>query len=340
MPSSQLLKPLWKIDVGEFVRDLAWTPDGTTLCIAPAEGPVAFVNGENSTRLHEVDAHAMGTLAIAVSPNGELLATGGQGKKAKLFRVADASPVAELETGGSTCEHLAWNPHSQLLATGSGKSVRLWDGAGQKVYQFPDLKFGVQGLQWRRDGAYVASVSFDGIRLWEQGKEWPMLSYDHQISLIALAWAPNQDILICGTQDATILIWSTQQGDDFQAGPYPVKVRELAWDYRSRFLASGGGADVALWDFGQADMQGAKPRFLEGHTLPITQIAYQKVGPLFASGGKDGALFFWKPEAGDQPVAFAESQSEVSRIAWHPKDRAVAVGYANGDVILWPVPGH
>lgn len=340
MPEFQSLKPLWQTNVEEYVTALAWSPTGEMLAVAPAEGSVQLLSANKGEILRSVKGHGFGTMAMSWSPRGYFLATGGQEKLARIWDARSGDQVAELEGGGGSVEHLAWSPAGDMLATVSGKHIKLWDATGALLEHFPQQAYTIAGLQWRADGKYLATISFDGIRLWERGKSWPMLSYEAQMSLISLAWSRDFETIICGTQDATLLIWNTKTGDDFQAGPYPVKVKEIAWDHTSRFLASGAGEEIALWDFNVSDKQGLRPRFFAGHKSLVTKVTYQNVGPMFASGGRDGAIYFWKPEVTEKPVAMGEWKTEVSQLGWHRKDNSVAAGYVNGDVVVWPAPGR
>ncbi|CAN5452595.1 PD40 domain-containing protein [soil metagenome] len=339
MANAQELKPLWKHSAGEYITAIEWSPDGTCFAAAQAEGPILLLS-ERGKVLRELPGHAMGTNALAWSPDGDVLATGGQDKKARLLNPKSGETVAEFLPGGASVEKFTWQPGSPILASASGKHLRLWDAKGQPAGEFPDQKFSIADMQWRTDGKYLATANFEGVRLWEPGVATAMLTYENQLPILALAWNATHEWIVCGTQEASLLIWNTKSGEDFQAGPYMTKVRELSWDYRGRYLVTGGGVDLSLWDFNKDNLQGLRPTFLRGHKDPVSQVHFQHVGPTLASAGKDGMAFFWKPEISKDPIATCPGREEVSKIAWHPKDRSLAIARADGAIELWPTPGR
>ena len=119
---------------------------------------------------------------------------------------------------------------------------------------------------------------------------------------------------------------------------YPAKVRDLAWHPGGRYLATGGGESVMVWDCGGAGPAGTEPRILEGHTGLITGLAYQAKGHQLASVGADGRVLFWNVK---QLPALREIQlpAALTVLAWLRNDQAVLAGARDGSVALAKAPG-
>ena len=81
-----------------------------------------------------------------------------------------------------------------------------------------------------------------------------------------MAWSPDGKVLAHGNQDATVHFWYAQTGTDLQMSGYPTKVRELGWDFTSRYLATGGGRMPCVWDCqaGRRGRRGASRRCSKG----------------------------------------------------------------------------
>jgi WD40 repeat protein len=116
---------------------------------------------------------------------------------------------------------------------------------------------------------------------------------------------------------------------------YQTKVRELAWDKDSRFLASGGGEIITVWDVSGKGPRGRTPMQLEGHAGKVTQLAFQYRGPLLASGGSDGTAFIWDLKGGKRHRRQLAPPAAISALAWCADDTALAIGAADGAVCVW-----
>ena len=58
----------WAAILDDYVIDLAWSPDGTTLAAASAVGPVSLFAAADGARRHELPGHENGTNALAWTP--------------------------------------------------------------------------------------------------------------------------------------------------------------------------------------------------------------------------------------------------------------------------------
>ena len=61
------LSKTWVAQLDDYVIDLAWSPDGRTLALASAAGPVTLFDAAGA-RLHTLPGHADGTNAVAFAP--------------------------------------------------------------------------------------------------------------------------------------------------------------------------------------------------------------------------------------------------------------------------------
>jgi eukaryotic-like serine/threonine-protein kinase len=110
------------------VSGMAFTPDGTILATASAEGTVSLWDTTRREVVDELRGHLNGVHAVAVSPNGQRLASASQGDEAvKLWDVATRHEVATLEGEGFIRDHLRFSPDGTLLvAVNATGTAHIW----------------------------------------------------------------------------------------------------------------------------------------------------------------------------------------------------------------------
>jgi WD40 repeat protein len=338
--SENKLRPVWQAAVADHVIGLAWSPDGARLAAAAVSGPISVFDAATGKPVYELAGHGFGTASIAWQPGGNLLASVGQDGKARLWDTTTGKEAKSLDAGASWAEKIAWHPSGNWLAIGAGKKTRVFTSAGELVRELPPQAGTVMDLGWRPGTnhltvlAYGAATTYDPISGTDIVK---LLAWKG--SPLALAWSPNGAILAHGNQDATVHFWYFDAAHDLQMSGFPTKIRELAWDYTSRYLATGGSPAVCVWDCqaGPKGPEGSQPQMLEGHENTISALAYQSRGFLLASAGLDGRVYLWQPTSkrGPQVGEFKFPEGEASALAWSPDDKSLAAGSGVGAVVLF-----
>ncbi len=337
-PGLKQLEQTWLVDVGDYINDIDWSPDGRRLVVSSANGMVTCLDGVSGESINSWSAHELGTLSARWSADGTLLATAGQDGKATILDGKTLLQLVALDHGSVWVEHLAWSPRNNLLLTAAGKILRLWNSDGSLVEEFEPHDSTISGVQWNPAATDIFATScYGGVRLWRLGTNTPKRKLQWKGSLLNLEYAPNGKVIACGCQDGAVHFWVLPNGDDLEMSGYPTKIRELAWDHKSRFLATGGGEDVVVWDFSGKGPEGSKPAMLAGHESFVSFLAFQPKGSFLASGGFDGRLFIWNPSASQSPVAHVELDSEISKLSWQLDGTALASGQACGAVRLWNI---
>src|SRR5262249_54425640 len=137
-----------------------------------------------------------------------------------------------------------------------------------------------------------------------------------------------------GDQDSTVHFWIMKTGKDLQMSGYPTKVRELSWDSRGRYLATGGGPIPCVWECSGRGPEGSTPLMFKSHQETLSALVFQHRGPLLASGGQDGQVNLWHPGKTEEPLSTVELNSPISQLVWSPDDQNLAVGTDAGQVVV------
>jgi len=333
------LQPVWTAVVPDHVVGVAWSSNGSQVAAAAVNGPVVVYEAASGRILFDLSGHDFGTAALAFHPADPLLATAGQDGKIRLWGTILGQKRAAFDGGAAWVEKLAWSPDGKQLASAAGKKVRIWELAtGDMLREYTAHPATIADIAWQPKSSILAVAVYGGVLLYDVISDDPPRHFEWKGSPLKLAWSPNGKLLAHGNQDATVHFWYADTGLDLQMSGYPTKIRELAWDFASRTLATGGGEMVCVWDCGGKGPAGTTPKMFEAHKKPVSTLAFQRRGFLLASGGQDGRLCLWQP-ANRTPllagVTFEET--EITDLAWSPDDRSMLVGSANGGVGLFKV---
>jgi WD40 repeat protein len=340
--SENKLRRVWQASVPDHTIGVSWSPDGTLLAAAAVSGPITVFDAASGKPVYQLKGHGFGTAALSWQPGGTLLASVGQDNKVRLWDTTTGQEAKALDAGASWAEKLAWHPTGTLLATAAGKKARVWNAAGELVRELPQQAGTVMDLAWRPGTQHLTLLAYGAATTYDPaaGTE-PVKMLAWKGSPLAMAWSPDGTILAHGNQDQTVHFWYYDRSHDLQMWGYRTKVRELSWDYTSRYLATGGGPIVCIWDCqaGPNGPEGSKPQMLEGHEPEsnLTALAYQTHGFLLASAGGDGKVFLWQPtnRRGPQVGDFKFSDGEASVLAWSPDDKSLVAGSGAGAVAVF-----
>ena len=339
---SAALHPRWQAVVDDHVIDLAWTLGGELLAVAAVSGPISVWQTRSGEIVSTLSGHGFGTMSIAWRPDAAILASAGQDGAVRLWDAASGQSQAELAGGAAWVSHVRWCPvqggkRPPRLAATAGRSVRFWNADGQLEREYANHPSTVADIQWHKRRNELAIAAYGVLILCNPEHPDDLRVLRWQGSSLVIAWSPDGRYVATGDQDSTVHFWMTATGEDLQMWGYPTKVRELAWDANSRYLATGGGSGVTIWDCSGKGPAGSKPIQLAGHAAPLSVLAYQARGGILASADEEGLVAIWAPDRMKQPVCTVQLDAAVSRLAWSPDDRRLAIGCADGSVHVYEV---
>jgi WD40 repeat protein len=128
-------------------------------------------------------------------------------------------------------------------------------------------------------------------------------------------------------------LWIPAQDVELHMSGYETKVKHLAFDHTSRWLATGGGRDACIWDCSGEGPEGREPAMLP-HDAPVCALAFQHAHGLLATASQDGVVRLWSPERKQPLRATVKMPASATKLAWSPDDRQLAIGSEKGTVYV------
>jgi serine/threonine protein kinase len=286
--------------------------------------------------------------ALAISPDGKLLASGGIDKIVRLWDLEGGQVRRELtghkQPGVDTIYTVAFSPDGNLLASGDRQgTIKLWDAAtGREQHTLTAPGGDLHQIAFSRDGRFLAAARQSGnVQLWEvsSGKLHSSLPGDKEAW--CLAFSPDGQVLASGElQD--VHLWDVATGT--KLGSLPAQAATVRWlgfrpDGLSLVTAAAIEAQKHLalraWELGTL----REKQRLEGHTSTVLTGAWRADGRLLATAGcTDGTVRLWDMDA-DPPrcevlLVIPPNVPWVHAIAFSPEGRHLAVSNPDGTVYL------
>lgn len=290
--------------------------------------------------LHSLQGHDGRVYAVAFSPDGRFLASGGRDGHTVIWDVASGQQLLQLARGGLDVFALSFSPDGRQLATGSFDSaLRVWDVAtGSMLWQQEAHSRAIRGVYFAT-GGQIYSVSEDGtLVISQQGTSQPLYSSTSGHKIIALAadnTSPAQVYVADNSGD--IYAWSTADNRVARVlQGHSSGISVLANMPTGAIVTGDLAGYVALWS---ADYRlQARHNLHEGSVLALTA---SPDGRFLASGGQEREVYLWDTLALQQATSILPLRTLSGHLAnitvlhYSPDGRYLASGSVDKSVRLW-----
>jgi WD40 repeat protein len=225
--------PLRDLDAGDAVTGLAYTRDGASLLVATYSDGLFRLNPSDGTVEREYTGHTRRVLTLAVSPDGESMATSGADGTIIVWDIASGAITRRHERANGAVRPsrvlaLAYHPGGDGLLFGTlAGELSLWNLAGNRIETFDRGDYGVWSLAFSPDGRFAVSGLADGtLTLWDVETAGALRRFrEHRSNIMAAQFNAAGDRVITASRDTTALLWDMPTLDTL-----------LAWTRANRYV--------------------------------------------------------------------------------------------------------
>lgn len=297
--------------------------------------------------------HRGAVLALAISADGETIASAGTDGMARIWRVRDGANLVGFAVAEGPVTAVALADGGALLITASrGKEICLWDArSGRRRRAFAGHALGVRAMRLSADERHLVTASDDKtVRIWEiaTGNEVRVLR-DPRDRVMCLD-VDAKGHIAAGGEDQSVKLWTNRAWDPQQAARVAIlraasaTVRAVALSADGAYAVFGGDDRmIHLWNLKENAPQGVQAHRRAINCIAIGEAeldrdengASSRAIPFIVSGGDDEVLRLWDRRSLAEIATLRGHIGAVRALALPRRGTWCASAGEDGTVRIW-----
>ncbi|NER24798.1 MAG: TIR domain-containing protein [Symploca sp. SIO1C2] len=276
-------------------------------------------------------------LSVAISPNGQMIASGSADGKVQLWDL-EGNPIGKpFEGHKKGVFSVAFSPDGQTIVSGSeDTTLRLWDLKGNLIGKpFEGHEYRLLSVAFSPDGKTIISGSTDKtLRLWDtEGNPIGEPFTGHKDYVTSVAFSPDGQTIVSGSADKTLRLWDIEGntiGKPFTG--HDERISSVAFSPDGQTIVSGSwDKTLRLWDKESNSIS----QTFRGHGGYVTSIAISPDGQIIVSGSNDNTVRSWDLKGNPIAQPFKGHERFVTSVAISSDGGMIVSGSEDSTVRLW-----
>ncbi len=288
-----------------------------------------------------IKGHAGMVYALAISPDGQIIASGSSDRTIKLWQLHTAKKIRHLGRWFSghieSVWTLAFSPDGRTLASGSwDNTVKLWQvSTGKKIRTINAHLNWVNSVRFSPDGQLLASGSADStIRLWQVSTGQEICTFKgHTDSVSDLAFSPDGKLLASASNDCTIKLWHVNTSREIHTFTgHSFFVNSITFDREGENLVSGSSdCTIKVWQVAT----GRQICTLKRHSATVSSVAFNRDAQILVSGSWDNTIKLWHVGTGKEICTLNGHDSYIRAVAFSPDGKTIVSASDDDTIKIW-----
>ncbi|OKH43233.1 hypothetical protein NIES2101_31080 [Calothrix sp. HK-06] len=314
----------------------AFSPDGKLLATG-TDSEICLWQVADSQQLLYLKGHTAWVVAIAFSPNGEIIASGSNDQTIRLWNTQTGQCIKTLRGHSSWVQSVAFSPDGETVASGSNdQTIKLWNTqTGQCLKTLNGHTGRVFSVAFSKNGDTLVSSGEDQtLRLWNIDNEECLRIIGAQINwILSVALSPDGQTLAVASNGKTVKLWNIQTGECINTLPgYSDFVWAVAFSPDGQVLATAGeDKTVKIWNV----FTGECLQTLQAHTERVWLVTFSPDRQTLLSASNDKTVKLWDGHTGQCLKTLKAYSNWVSSVAFSSNGQLLASGSEDYQVRLW-----
>lgn len=293
---------------------------------------------EKVALLHTLTGYSGKAASIAVSLDGQTIASGSDDNSIKLWQLQTGELIHTLTGNSGRVLTISLSPDGRTLAsshkTSDRSCINIWHlGTGELLRTLTGHHKWIYSLVFSPDGQTLISGGYK-IKLWDLNTGESLCTLTgHKKWVYSLAISPDGKTLVSSGGDKTIKIWHLPTGELVQTlTEHSDWVRTIAISPDGELLASGSDDNtIKLWRLST----GKLIRTFSGHSDWVLSVAISPDGQTLISGSRDNTIKLWHLDTGKLLCTLTGHQKWVYSLAVSPDGQTLASGSEDKTIKIW-----